>query len=177
MSNQFILWSMFIIPWLTLFFMKKEDIKRFMSLGLFTFWLSIIVTEIGITTGLWVLQETTFPLAVIPTYIYGIFPVIAMWIFKFTYGRFWIYLITELVLNISYVIILLPWMASRGIIAFNAPLISYFVAMGQGMLLYIYQMWQEDALVPAIKNLFSPKLQPAATKLLFRDVNDNDNSK
>jgi hypothetical protein len=154
--------------------MKKEDVKRFMPLGFFTLSLSVIVTEIGVTTGLWVLQETTFPLAVIPTYIFGVFPVIAMWIFKFTYGRFWFYLITELVLNLSYVVIMLPWIASRGIIAFNAPLISYFIAMGQGMLLYIYQMWQEDALVPAVKKLFSIKLQPAATKPIFDDEDNKD---
>jgi hypothetical protein len=168
---------MFILPWLTLIFMKKDDVKRFMPLGLFTLSLSIIVTEIGIATGLWVIQETTFPLVVIPTYIYGIFPVIAMWIFKFTYGRFWIYQITELVLNLSYVIILLPWIASRGIIVFKAPLISYFVAMGQGMLLYIYQMWQEDALVPAVKKLFSLKLQPSAAKPTFEDEDGNNNSR
>lgn len=175
MSNQLILWSMFIVPWLSLLLMKKEDVKRFMPLGLFTLSLGIVVTEIGVTTGLWVLQETTFPLAVIPTYIYGIFPVTAMWIFKFTYGRFWIFLITELVLNISYVTILLPWIASRGIITFYAPFVSYLVAMGQGMLLYIYQMWQEDALVPAIKKLFPAKLQPAATKPLFNDEDNKDN--
>lgn len=175
MSNQLILWSMFIIPWLSLLLMKKEDVKRFISLGLFTLSLSIVVTEIGVTAGLWILQETTFPLAVIPTYIYGIFPVIAMWIFKFTYGRFWIYLVTELVLNISYVTILLPWIAGRGIITFYAPLVSFFVAMGQGMLLYIYQMWQEDTLVPAIKKLFPVKLQPAATKPFSDDKDNIDN--
>jgi len=155
--------------------MKKEDIKRFISLGLFTLSLGIVVTEIGVTTGLWILQETTFPLAVIPTYIYGIFPVIAMWIFKFTYGRFWIYLVAELVLNISYVTILLPWIAGRGIITFYAPLVSFFVAMSQGMLLYIYQMWQEDTLVPAVKKLFPVKLQPAATKPFSDDEDNKDN--
>ncbi|MFX4261834.1 hypothetical protein ACOBQJ_06505 [Pelotomaculum propionicicum] len=100
-----------------------------------------------------------------------------MWIFKFTYGRFWIYIITELVRNISYVVILLPWIASRGIIAFNAPLVSYLVAMGQGLILYIYQMWQEDALVPAMKKLFSARSQPAAAKPVFDDEDDNNNSR
>jgi len=35
-------------------------------------------------------------------------------------------------------------------------------------------MWQEDTLVPAIKKLFSPKLQPAATKPIFEDEDNTD---
>ncbi len=34
MSNQILLWSVLILPWLTLFFMKKEDIKRLMPASL-----------------------------------------------------------------------------------------------------------------------------------------------
>jgi len=32
MSNQLILWGMLTAPWLTLFFMKKEDIKRYTNM-------------------------------------------------------------------------------------------------------------------------------------------------
>jgi len=145
MSNQVLLWSSLILPWLTLFLMKKEDIKRFMPLVLFTLTITVIFIQIGITTGLWIIRETTFPLVSIPTYVYGVYPVGALWIFKFTYGQFWKYLITELVFNFVLVMFVLPWLDRRGIIVFHSPLISFFIAMGLGMLLYIYQMWQEDS--------------------------------
>lgn len=144
MNNQAILWSSLIAPWLTLFLMKKEDVKRFMPLALFTLTIIVIVIQMGITTGLWVIRETTFPLVSIPTYVYGVYPVGAMWIFIFTYGRFWKYLITELVVNSLLVIFGLPWLDNRGILVFHTPLITFFIVTGVGMLLYIYQMWQED---------------------------------
>lgn len=144
MSNQVLLWSSLIIPWLTLLLMKKEDIKRFMPLTLFTITIMVIVIQIGITTGLWVIRETTFPLVTIPSYVYGVYPVGAMWIFKFTYGRFWLYLITELVVNFVLVVLVLPWLDRRGIIVFHTPLITFFIVTGVGMLLYIYQLWQDD---------------------------------
>lgn len=176
MNNQVLLWSMFIVPWLSLFLMKKEDVKRFIPVALFTLSVSVIVTEIGITTGLWHIRENTFPLTLIPTYTYGLFPVAAMWILRFTYGRFWIYLIIELVVNLIYAYILLPWIASRGILDFNYHLISYFIANGQGMLLYLYQMWQEDDLVPAVKKL-STKLQPTATKPFLKNEEIEENKR
>ena len=144
MSNQVLLWCSLIFPWLTLFFMKKEDIKRFMPLALFTLIICLITFQIGIRTGLWSTLETTFPLVSIPTYVYGVYPVSSMWIFKFVYGQFWKYLIIELVSNFILVMFFLPWLDRRGIIVFHTRLITFFIAMGLGMLLYIYQMWQED---------------------------------
>lgn len=150
MSNQVLLWSTLVVPWLTLFFMKKSDVKRFMPLALFTLTIIVIVIQMGITTGLWIIRETTFPLVAIPTYVYGFYPVVAMWIFKFTYGRFWKYLITELVVNFILAMFLLPWLDRRGILVFHTPWITFFIVTGVGMLLYIYQMWQEDSNIASV---------------------------
>ncbi|WP_269083310.1 hypothetical protein [Ornithinibacillus contaminans] len=35
MLNQVILWGILIAPWLTLFFMKKDAIKRYMPVAIF----------------------------------------------------------------------------------------------------------------------------------------------
>ncbi len=75
--------------------MKKEDLKRFMPVALLTLISGVIVTEAGVGTGLWAVRETTFPLVMTPTYIFGTMPVIAIWIFTFTYGRFWLFAITR----------------------------------------------------------------------------------
>jgi len=175
MSNQVLLWGTFIVPWLTLFFMKKEEIKRYMPTALITLAVLQIVLQVGISTGLWVIRETTFPLVMIPTYTYGVFPVLTMWLFKFTYGHFWIFEAVEVVVNLGYVLILMPWLDSRGIIVFNAPVISFFIATGLGILFYVYQMWQEDTLASAEGYRFSmePELA-AARKPLSKDKDDKD---
>jgi len=72
-SNQVLLWGTLIVPWLSLFFMPKEEVKRYIAAGLLATLLSIIVTETGIRHRWWAILETTYPFAVIPTYcIFGI---------------------------------------------------------------------------------------------------------
>ncbi|WP_021170635.1 hypothetical protein SOV_27560 [Sporomusa ovata DSM 2662] len=100
MSNQVILWGTLILPWLSLLFMPKKDIKRYISVGLLSTILCIIVIETGIRYAWWAIRETTFPFAVIPTYAYGLFPVFPMWLLKYTYGRFSLYLTVDTILNI-----------------------------------------------------------------------------
>jgi len=175
MSNQVLLWGTLIIPWLTLFFMKKEDIKRFMPLALFTLTIIVIIIQFGVSTGLWVIRESTFPLVKIPTYVYGVYPVGAMWIFKFTYGRFWRYLAAEVVINFILCYFALPYLDTRGILVFRTSFITFWIVTAAGMLLYIYQMWQEDTLAPVEGYRFSmePELA-AARKPLSKDEENKD---
>lgn len=177
MSNQVLLWFGFIAPWMTLLLMKKEDVKRFMPVALLTVISGVLVTEAGVGTGLWSVRETTFPLVMTPTYIFGTMPVVAMWVFKFTYGRFWLFVIAELVANFAYTFFLKPWLASRGILSLlSANITGFYIAGINSLLLYGYQMWQEDALVPALKNFFSTKPQPVAAKPIFKNENDRENN-
>ncbi len=178
MSNQFILWSTIIIPWLTLFFIKREEIKRYIPVTLFTVITSSLIFEVSRALNLFAVRETVFPLSYSFPFIYGALPVVTIWVFKFTYGRLWLYVITNLVLDLGFSFLIMPWMVSRGIV----ELINFSYLQGflfntvHAFLLYGYQLWQENALVPAVKNLFSPKPQPAATKPIFEDEYDN-NSK
>ncbi|SMD15295.1 hypothetical protein [Sporomusa malonica] len=73
MSNQAILWSTIIIPWLSLFLMPRKDVKRFMPAGLFTTFLSVIVSEVGVANGWWYFRETTYPLAIFSSFTYGLY--------------------------------------------------------------------------------------------------------
>lgn len=99
MSNQIILWGTLIVPWLTLIFMKKEDIKRFIPASILAVFLSIIVCDIGVGKGYWHFRETTYPLALLSTYVYGLFPIVSIWILKYTYERFWLYFVAEVVVK------------------------------------------------------------------------------
>jgi len=135
---------MFFIPWLTLFFMKKEDIKRFLPVGLLSALTSVIIHELGISLGLWKYLVTAYPLQMAP-FLIGLNPVLTMWIFKFTYKKFWWFLAVEIVSNIGFDLWFLPhFLPSRGISQFlSSPFLALVITTVHGIILYLYQMWQE----------------------------------
>jgi len=176
MSNQVVSWSMFIVPWLTLFFMNKEDIKRYMPVGLMAIVTTTIIHDIGITLGFWVVLESAFPLYEMLPYFYGNIPVLAMWVIKFTYGRFWLYVLTNTVLDIGFAFFILgKFFPTRGIyelvgISSLGVLSINYIHM---VVLYSYQMWQEGIFVRSEKSNMSANVQPAAAKPLDQDDNTN----
>lgn len=175
MSNTVILWSMLILPWLTLFFLKKEELKRYMPVALFATVTTAMVVESGITLKLWSIRETVYPLNQMPAYVYGVVPVVTMWIFKYTYGRFWRYWVVNAIFDVIFSYVFLAWLVSRGIFEYvNSFFVLWTTSLPHGISLYLYQMWQEDALVPAVKEFFLLKPQPAATKPFIKDKDKED---
>lgn len=177
MSNQVILWSMFIVPWLSLLFMPKEDIKRWMPAALFTMVANTIILDIGFALRMWEIRETVFPFYDQLPMAYGGLPIATMWILKFTYGRFWLYALVELILSCVFAYIVQPWMSSRGIwVAINVTSLKVlFITIPHFISIYLYQMWQESIFTHYTeKESFSSSLQPAATKPLSKDKKDKD---
>ena len=176
MSNQVILWSMFILPWLTLFFMPAKDVKRYFSAGLLGGFMSILVSEVGVANGWWYFKETTYPLAMMSSYTYGLFPIIPMWILKYTFGHVWLYAGVEIAFNAVFAFLVLPWFGTRGFLDFNAGLIAFILASVLAAIIYRFQIWQESIFIRSEKTN-SSKLQPAAAKPLSdngnSDTNDN----
>lgn len=171
------MWGSFVLPWLTLFFMPAADIKRYISAGFLATLLCIMVTEIGISNGWWAIRETTYPLAVMPTYTYGAYPVAAMWSMKFTYGRFGVFAVVEAVLNSALAFMIYPWLASRGIKDFDAGKAGYIVVIFASVIAlaaYAFQMWQEGAFGHSARTSFSSNLQPASSKPLSQAENEKD---
>lgn len=168
MSNQIIVWAMLILPWLSLFLMKREDIRRFMPLALFTMVITSITQEAGITLNLWHIRETAYPLSYTLSYVYGLAPVVAMWVFKFTFNRFWIYAMADTVFNLGFAFLVTPWLASRGIKDLLTSKFNVFlIVTGLAILLYLYQMWQENAW--ADRRVTSYELQPALKRMPQED--------
>jgi hypothetical protein len=139
--------------------MKKEDIKRFMPVGLFATVTSAMILEMGITLGWWAYPVKLFPLQNVP-YLYGPIPVATMWLLKFTYGRFWLE---------DY------FLGSRGVIQFLSvsPMLDVFMTSALGIVIYGYQVWQESIFVRSEITHFSRSLhlQPA-----FKPLDKEDDS-
>ena len=166
MSNQTILWGTLLLPWVTLLFMPKDDVKRYLPAGLLCVFLSIIFQEAGVTHGWWYFREYTYPFVMLPTYNYGLFPVIPIWILKYTYGHWKRYIAIGAINNTIFSFFIFPWFGSRGIIDFNASAIVFILASILAIIIYRYQTWQESIFSRNEKINHSMNLQPAVAKPL-----------
>ncbi|NPV91174.1 MAG: hypothetical protein HPY50_10435 [Firmicutes bacterium] len=173
MSNNLLLWSFVVLPWFTLVLMKKRDIKRYMPAALFTIVTTSLVMESGITMKLWYIRETVYPLKETIPYVYGLAPVVAIWVLRYTYRSFWLYLAVDTAFNSIFAFFFTPWLVSRGIKDLYATSFSLFlIVTGLSLLLYTYQVWQDETLVTAEKGRFWTFFQPAANKPRFKDPED-----
>lgn len=173
MSNQVILAAIVILSWLSLIFMKKEDIKQFMPAALFATVTSALILETGITLGWWAYPVRLFPLQNVP-YLYGPIPVATMWLLKFTYGRFWLYIGADLLLNLFYTLLFEDYfLGSRGVVQFLrvSPMLDVFMTSVLGIVIYGYQVWQESIFVRSeiTQSSRSLQLQPALKPLAKED--------
>lgn len=169
MNNQAILWSILFLPFLTLFFMNKDDLKRYLPVGILSAFASIIVGDIGVTLGFWVHQETAYPLYDIMPFDIGLNMVLTMWLFKFTYRKFGIYLVVNIVLDIVFAYFLFQvYFPNKGMMRLVdiSPFQTFLIAVVLAIMLYNYQIWQESIFSHVERSSFFPNLQPAATKPL-----------
>jgi hypothetical protein len=169
------MWSMFFIPWLSLFFMKKEELKHWMPVTMFAVVLTTIIHDVGTTLGFWATRESTFPFYQMFPYYFGTMPVLTIWVFKFTYGHFAKYFITNTILDIGFNFFLLDYfLPSRGLFDLKiSPFSSLPITLIHAVVIYGYQMWQ-DGLLFDTKNIIDNNIQPAAAKPLSRQQEDED---
>jgi hypothetical protein len=89
---KFILLAMLILPWLSLIFINKYSLKRFMPVAILASLLVTIIFELGYVYSWWKVQAELVPwdkITSVPL-VYGVFLVGTIWIFRFTFGRtFW----------------------------------------------------------------------------------------
>jgi hypothetical protein len=173
MSNQTLLWASFVLSWLSTLFLKKEEMRRYMPVALFCMLVFAFIIESGISLHWWAVKESSFPLINIPIFVYGAYLVGTIWIFKYTYGRFWLFITTNIVLDFILIFFLINWFVQRGVWAFY---ISYFqvllITTALAVLIYGYQMWQEGEASLFKRLNFSSNVQPAASKPLKDDNED-----
>lgn len=174
MSNQVILWSTIILPWLTLLSLKQEDIKRYTSVALFGTLGSTIVGEFAITLNWWSIKESIFPFYHILPFTYSAFLVGIIWIFKLTYGRFWLFLLINALFDWVLCFPLPIFFAQRGIgeLINDNGFYLFVISIVHGVLLYGYQMWQEGIFIQFERTNVIPNLQPVVRKPL--DIEEQD---
>ncbi|SCC29170.1 hypothetical protein GA0061094_3761 [[Bacillus] enclensis] len=101
---------MALLPWLSLPFIGSKTFKRFLP-G--TFFMSIYLLVEGSVAekrNWWSFSSSLKPnvLAELPL-IFGPFFIGSLWIFKFTYGKFMSYFVTNLIVDAFFTIVMLNW--------------------------------------------------------------------
>jgi hypothetical protein len=145
--NQILLWSALVVPWFSLILMKPALLKRYAPVVLLSALLVTINQEVAYSLNWWVNQDQIVPWGHITniSLVYGMFAVGTYWIFYFSYGSFWFYLVLNAVIDGVWLILTPPYMESRGILLLvnmNAWLL-FVISMGISVILYGFQMWQE----------------------------------
>ncbi|SDE29564.1 hypothetical protein [Sporomusa acidovorans] len=147
MNNQIIMWSMLIIPWFTLPFMKKDSIKRFSPAIILTALIVTITHEIAHAFRWWIALDSIVPWGYITniSYSYGLFLVGTYWVFHFTYRRFWLYMLLNTAIGGLWVFPILHFLERMKIFQYvNINewflwLINIIIAL----IIYSYQVWHD----------------------------------
>lgn len=148
-----------------------------MPVALFGALITTIVGEFALALNWWNTKEVIFPFYHVQPMSYGGFLVGIIWIFKLTYRRFLLYMFANLLFDFSLTFGINIWMSKLGIMDLVniTPLGLMMLNLADAVVLYGYQMWQDDVLVSSHekKSQFPANLQPAVAKQLPQKQDDN----
>jgi hypothetical protein len=143
-----VIWSIFIIPWISLVFLDRSAIQRYMPVALFATVLNTILAQMAWSYNWWEFKETLFSWdKIAPLFtVYGIFLVGTIWIFYFTFRKFWIYMIVNLIIDLFYGMGLTKMLNNLEIRETGSfsPFTNLMTMTILAVILYLYQLWQED---------------------------------
>ncbi|MDR6885330.1 hypothetical protein [Bacillus sp. 3255] len=149
MLNKWLGWIALVLPWLSLFVMKRNSIYRYMPVSILAALLLTIVSEIAYRYKWWEIKTSIVPWGYVTgvSFTFGVFMVGMMWVCHFTFGRVWLYVVINLALDLFFSYVGIPIAERMGIWGMvNAKQYHIFLIMtGLSFMLYLYQLWQERA--------------------------------
>ncbi|MGG4549890.1 hypothetical protein ABER02_19270 [Rossellomorea marisflavi] len=152
MTIKIILFIAFLLPWISLFFAKGSTIRKFMPVTIFTCLLMTIIFQIAYTYDWWVIHEYIVPWGYMidVSFAYGVFAIGTFWIFRFTHHYFFLYIVTNLVMDAFMCFLALPLLDKLGIASYkNITSWEYFlVIFALSFVVYFFHKWQEKIFSP-----------------------------
>jgi len=125
-----------------------------MPVAIFASFLMILYNLIAHNQKHWIIKETILPW-LSPTFASGIlggFLVITIWIFYFTYGRFWVYLVTNIVLDFMFAIFPGQFIFQEKLRIYQliniTPWGRFAIFVALAIVIYGYHYWQEEVYKP-----------------------------
>jgi hypothetical protein len=148
-----LLWASLILPWFTLFFLKKQSIKRYMPVAIFTSLLMVVYNIIAYNQNHWEIQVSIIP-SLKPLFVsgvFGVFVIITIWIFHYTYGNFLKFLITNIIVDFIFAIFPIHYLLQEKLGIYQliniTPWERFFLFVVFSVIIYLYQKWQEEVFI------------------------------
>jgi hypothetical protein len=96
----FIKIGLFILAWSTVFFLPKESIKKYMPASTFVTVLILIQCMLSVPFKWWTVKGSLINRIFTELcFVLGPFFVGTLWIFRLTFGKFWLYMIVNGIVN------------------------------------------------------------------------------
>ncbi|MEY8738372.1 hypothetical protein AB9M62_01630 [Bacillales bacterium AN1005] len=96
MKGNWKMYLLLVIPWLSIRNLGKKSLLRFLPTIIFSDLVIALISELSQNLKWWKVRKPIFPqLATDVSFVFGPFTILNFWIFKLTYKKFWIYLITN----------------------------------------------------------------------------------
>ncbi|MGW5890167.1 hypothetical protein [Priestia megaterium] len=146
---QIVMWVLFIGPWLLLFAVDKERVKRYMAVSLFGVVLLTVVFQIADHFN----YETLFFFVNMTPFPFGIFIIGTLFIFYFTYPGFWMFMIINAAFDLFQAFVMSPIFEKLDIYTLKGMnhFLLFVLMMVIAVLLFLYQKWQDTAFKLSIK--------------------------
>lgn len=131
-----------LLSWTTVFFMPKNIVKRYFPVTIFSGILTVSVVLIGTIFNFWGTKGSLKNRLINHIMlVLGPFAVGNMWIFRLTYGKFGLYLFTNLLNNLLYGFGLIPLVEKANYVSYVKFKKTHHivVTMIESLILYGYQ--------------------------------------
>jgi hypothetical protein len=152
--SRIVLWAMLIIPWLTLFILKKEKVKHYMPVGILASFLMALYNVVAFNQKHWTIKVVLIPWLK-PLFVpgvLGLFLITTIWVFYFTYPHLWLYFITNIVVDFMFAFFPVHYILQNKLMIYElvniAPWGRFLIFISFSIVLFCYQKWQDSALKP-----------------------------
>jgi hypothetical protein len=136
--------GLFVIPWLTIFFIPKNEFKKYTPVTTFASLLVLVQCILSNPFRWWTVKGGLLNKALNElSFIFGPFFVGTIWIFRFTFGKFWRYAFINLVMD-AFLAFPANWIFQKfqvyKLVNFK-PKHIFFTSIGYALIIYGYQLF------------------------------------
>jgi hypothetical protein len=153
-SSKLLLISMLILSWLTLPLLGKNALKKYLPSGIFICFLTKFLDKFGERKKWWRFYKGISPLDSMDFFNFGPYFATSVWMLKLFYGKFWVFLVSNTILQIVFIYFGLKYVKRLRILSlvFLTKFQYLVIDMFRAVLLYSFQ-WAKDQLMLSIKDI------------------------
>lgn len=149
MFKKIILYGVLLISWFSLFKLDRDSFKRYLPVGTFTSLIYTLLSKTNESQKWWKVTETIFPR--LPSnfpFAYGPFLFLPIWVFKFTFDKFWLYLMTNTALGYLFAYPITDFFEKLGVYKMKRMTRNqlFLLSFSSSIVIYLYQVFINDVL-------------------------------